>query len=71
MLGKGYSKREVLTRMQQTAEGLSSVEPVLALAHRHGIEMPIASQVLDVIEGRMKPKDFGRQLNLQDAVEVE
>lgn len=71
MLGKGYSKREVLTRMQQTAEGLSSVEPVLALAQRHGIEMPIASQVLDVIEGRMKPKDFGRQLNLQDAVEVE
>lgn len=71
MLGKGYSKREVLTRMQQTAEGLSSVEPVLELALHHGIEMPIASQVLDVIEGRMKPRDFGRQLNLQDAVEVE
>jgi len=71
MLGKGYSKREVLKRMQQTAEGLSSVEPVLELAARHGIEMPIASQVLDVIEGRMNPKDFGRQLNLQDAVEVE
>lgn len=71
MLGKGYSKREVLKRMQQTAEGLSSVEPVLELAARHGIEMPIASQVLDVIEGRMNPKEFGRQLNLQDAVEVE
>ena len=71
MLGKGYSKREVLKRMQQTAEGLSSVEPVLEIAQRHGIEMPIASQVLDVIEGRMDPKDFGRQLNLQDAVEVE
>jgi glycerol-3-phosphate dehydrogenase (NAD(P)+) len=50
---------------------LSSVEPVLEIAERHGIEMPIASQVLDVIEGRMDPKDFGRQLNLQDAVEVE
>jgi glycerol-3-phosphate dehydrogenase (NAD(P)+) len=71
MLGQGYSKREVLKRMQQTAEGLSSVEPVLEIAERHGIEMPIASQVLDVIEGRMDPKDFGRQLNLQDAVEVE
>jgi glycerol-3-phosphate dehydrogenase (NAD(P)+) len=71
MLGQGYSKREVLKRMQQTAEGLSSVEPVLEIAQRHGIEMPIASQVLDVIEGRMDPKDFGRQLNLQDAVEVE
>lgn len=71
MLGKGYSKREVMKRLQQTAEGLSSVEPVLTLAEQHGIEMPIVSQVQEVIEGKMNPRDFGRQLNLQDAVEVE
>ena len=71
MLGKGYSKREVMKRLQQTAEGLSSVEPVLSLAEKHEIEMPIVSQVQDVIEGKMNPRDFGRQLNLQDAVEVE
>mgnify|MGYP002654256114 FL=1 len=71
MLGKGYSKREVMKRLQQTAEGLSSVEPVLTLAEQHDIEMPIVSQVQDVIEGKMNPRDFGRQLNLQDAVEVE
>jgi glycerol-3-phosphate dehydrogenase (NAD(P)+) len=71
MLGQGFTKREVLKRMQQTAEGLSSVEPVLESAVQKGIEMPIVSQVSDVLNGRMKPEDFGRQLNLADDVEVE
>lgn len=71
MLGQGFSKGEVVRKLQQTAEGLTSVAPVLELALQHGIEMPIVSQVADVLEGRMKPSEFGRQLNLQDAVEVE
>jgi glycerol-3-phosphate dehydrogenase (NAD(P)+) len=71
MLGRGYTKREVLKRMQQTAEGLSSVQPVLKIAQAEGIEMPIVSQVHDVLEGKMKPAEFGRQLNLADDVEVE
>lgn len=71
MLGQGFSKGEVLRKLQQTAEGLTSVAPVLELANQHGIEMPIVAQVADVIEGRMNPREFGRQLNLQDAVEVE
>ena len=71
MLGKGFTKREVLKCMGTTAEGLSSVEPVLESAVQKGIEMPIVSQVSDVLNGRMKPQDFGRQLNLADDVEVE
>jgi len=71
MLGKGYSKLEVMRRMKQTAEGLSSVEPVLEIAERLDIDMPIVSQVRDVLEGKMKPKEFGRQLNLADDVEME
>jgi glycerol-3-phosphate dehydrogenase (NAD(P)+) len=71
MLGQGIEKQEVLTRLKQTAEGLSSVEPVLSIANRLGIEMPIVGQVHDVIEGRMKPAEFGKQLNLADDVEVE
>ena len=71
MLGKGYSKREVLKRLQQTAEGLSSVEPVLEIAERLGLEMPIVAQVRDVLEGKMKAKEFGKQLNLADDVEME
>lgn len=71
MLGQGFTKREVLKRLQQTAEGLSSVEPVLESASQKGIEMPIVTQVSDVLNGRMKAGEFGRQLNLADDVEVE
>ena len=71
MLGKGYSKLEVMRRMKQTAEGLSSVEPVLQIAQRLDIDMPIVSQVREVLEGKMNPKEFGRQLNLADDVEME
>lgn len=71
MLGKGYSKLEVMRRMKQTAEGLSSVEPVLEIAERLEIDMPIVTQVRDVLEGKMKAKEFGRQLNLNDDVEME
>jgi glycerol-3-phosphate dehydrogenase (NAD(P)+) len=71
MLGKGFTKREVLKRMGQTAEGLSSVEPVLESAIQKGIEMPIVSQVSDVLNGRMMTLDIGRQINLADDVEDE
>ncbi|MEI7420199.1 MAG: NAD(P)H-dependent glycerol-3-phosphate dehydrogenase [Actinomycetes bacterium] len=62
MLGKGYSKREVLKRLSQTAEGLTSVAPILRLAAQKGVEMPIVSQVHLVIEGKMSPKDIGPSL---------
>ncbi len=71
MLGQGYSKAEVLRRMKQTAEGLSSVEPVLEIAARLQIDMPIVTQVRDVLEGKMNHKEFGRQLNLADEIETE
>jgi glycerol-3-phosphate dehydrogenase (NAD(P)+) len=62
MLGKGYSKREVLTRLSQTAEGLASVSTVLELARAKGISMPIVEQVELVIEGKMSPKDIAPHL---------
>jgi glycerol-3-phosphate dehydrogenase (NAD(P)+) len=62
MLGKGYSKREVLKRMSQTAEGLASVAPILQLAAEKGVEMPIVQQVQLVIDGKMKPKDIAPHL---------
>lgn len=71
MLGQGFTKAEVLAKLKQTAEGLSSLQPVLEIAKARGIEMPIVQQVSDVVEAKMDPKDFGRQLNLADAIEVE
>jgi glycerol-3-phosphate dehydrogenase (NAD(P)+) len=62
MLGKGYSKREVLARLSQTAEGLASVSTILGLARAKGISMPIVEQVELVIEGKMNPKDIAPHL---------
>ena len=62
MLGKGYSKREVLARLSQTAEALVSVSTVLELAREKNIAMPIVEQVELVIEGKMSPKDIAPHL---------
>jgi glycerol-3-phosphate dehydrogenase (NAD(P)+) len=62
MLGKGYTKREVLARLSQTAEGLASVSTILELARARGISMPIVEQVELVIEGKMSPKDIAPHL---------
>jgi len=62
MLGRGYSIREVIKRMSQTAEGLASVKPILALAAEKNIAMPIVEQVNAVLEGRMDPRDIAPHL---------
>jgi len=62
MLGQGFSKREVLKRMSQTAEGLASVEPILQLAAEKGVPMPIVQQVQAVIDGELLPRDIAPHL---------
>lgn len=55
LLGQGYNFQQVVERMEQTAEGLRSVGAVLHLAARHGVAMPIAQQIHDVLHGRLDP----------------
>ena len=62
MLGKGYTLREVQKRMSQTAEGLSSVAPILQLAKAKNVSMPIVEQVQLVLEGKMHPRDIAPTL---------
>ena len=62
MLGKGYTLREVAKRLNQTAEGLASVAPILALAEAKGIKMPIVEQVKLVMDGEMSPRDIAPHL---------
>lgn len=69
MLGRGFSKREVLKRMSQTAEGLASVEPVLELAAAKGVSMPIVEQVQLVLEGKMAPRDIAPHLTSEGLAE--
>ena len=62
LLGQGYSFDDVVRQMNQTAEGLSSVAPVLELAAAKGVEMPIVSQVAQVLAGPMHPRDIAPHL---------
>jgi len=62
LLGQGYSFANVVAQMNQTAEGLASVAPILALAEARGVEMPIVRQVSQVLAGTLKPKDIAPHL---------
>lgn len=62
LLGQGASFADVVDAMQQTAEGLTSITPVLELARQKGISMPITEQVAAILAGEMKPQDFAPQI---------
>ncbi|MDQ1128374.1 NAD(P)H-dependent glycerol-3-phosphate dehydrogenase [Microbacterium sp. SORGH_AS_0888] len=66
LLGQGYSFQDVVDNMQQTAEGLASVGPILQLARTAGIEMPIVEQVKRVLDGTMDPREIAPHLTTDD-----
>ncbi|MBM3717108.1 MAG: NAD(P)-dependent glycerol-3-phosphate dehydrogenase [Actinobacteria bacterium] len=66
LLGQGYGYKEVVAQMQQTAEGLASVAPVLQLAKQVGVDMPIVRQVKMVLDGTMDPRDIAPHLTTDD-----
>jgi glycerol-3-phosphate dehydrogenase (NAD(P)+) len=50
-LGSGMTSAQALAATSQTAEGVTSYAPVLELARKHGVDMPITSVVAAVIAG--------------------
>jgi glycerol-3-phosphate dehydrogenase (NAD(P)+) len=50
-LGQGMTAAEARAVTSQTAEGVTSYAPVLELARKHGVEMPITEVVAAVIAG--------------------
>jgi glycerol-3-phosphate dehydrogenase (NAD(P)+) len=62
LLGQGYSFADVVKSMQQTAEGLASVAPILELASAKGVDMPIVRQVSEVLAGTLNPRDIAPHL---------
>ena len=58
LLGQGHSFTDVVASMNQTAEGLSAVGPVLELARSRGISMPIVTQVGQVLSGERDPREL-------------
>ena len=51
-LGQGRSMADVLGARRSVAEGVASAPAVVALAARHGVEMPICAAVDDILAGR-------------------
>ena len=61
-LGLGRSLEEVLGEMRMVAEGVKTVATVVDLADRHGLSMPIARTIHDVVAGRIRAVDAYRGL---------
>jgi glycerol-3-phosphate dehydrogenase (NAD(P)+) len=51
-LAKGRPLDQILAGMTMVAEGVNTTGAALALAARHGVELPIAAQMADVLAGR-------------------
>jgi len=49
MIGKGYSVASARAEMSMVAEGYYAAECVMKINERHGVDMPIASAVYDML----------------------
>lgn len=56
-LAQGRKLADIVSEMRMVAEGVKTTQSALGLAHRHGVEMPIAEQVGRVIAGEVHPRE--------------
>ena len=61
-LGRGRPLEEVLGEMRMVAEGVKTASTVVQLADEHGLSMPIARTIDDVVNGRIRAADAYRGL---------
>jgi glycerol-3-phosphate dehydrogenase (NAD(P)+) len=61
-LGRGRLVEDVVAMTRQVAEGVKSCGPVLDLARKHGVDMPIAEQVAAVVHGGTSVEEMGSRL---------
>jgi glycerol-3-phosphate dehydrogenase (NAD(P)+) len=66
-LGQGRSAAEAKELTAQTAEGVTSYAPVLELARKHGVEMPLTEMVAAVITGQLSVADAAAALMSRSA----
>ncbi len=64
-LGRGLTLAEAVAAARHTAEGVASCGPILELARRHGVELPITEQIVAVVHGgvplsEVAPRLLGR-----------
>ena len=51
-LAKGRPLHDILVSMKTVAEGVRTTEAALVLGARHGVELPITSQIGELLAGR-------------------
>jgi glycerol-3-phosphate dehydrogenase (NAD(P)+) len=61
-LGQGRELDDILGSMRMVAEGVKTAGPLVDLARRHDVEMPIAEQVAAIVAGAVSPADALRNL---------
>ena len=66
-LGEGMTSAQARAVSRQTAEGVTSYAPVLELARKHGVEMPITEVVAAVIAGDLSVGDAAAVLASRSA----
>jgi glycerol-3-phosphate dehydrogenase (NAD(P)+) len=61
-LGQGHALADIIAEMNMVAEGVKTARPVLDLAAKHGLEMPIVEQVVRVLEDGVPAAEAVRTL---------
>jgi glycerol-3-phosphate dehydrogenase (NAD(P)+) len=51
-LARGRPLHDIVTSMKMVAEGVNTTRAAIALGSRYGVELPIATQMSAVLEGR-------------------
>jgi glycerol-3-phosphate dehydrogenase (NAD(P)+) len=64
-LARGRPLPDVLAGMKMVAEGVRTTDAALALAVRHGVELPIAGQVAHLLAGRKDARTALEELMLR------
>ena len=71
-LGEGHKIKDILASMNMVAEGVKSSSPLLDLANRHGVDMPITEQVVAVChKGRAAREALGSLMQRNTKSETE
>jgi glycerol-3-phosphate dehydrogenase (NAD(P)+) len=66
-LGKGLSVEETTALTRQTCEGVKSCQSILDLAHKHGVDMPLTEQVVEVVHHGVSPREMLGRLMSREA----
>jgi glycerol-3-phosphate dehydrogenase (NAD(P)+) len=65
-LGKGETIDEILDSMAQVAEGVWNCDTARELAHKAGVEMPIAEQAYRIVREGVSPLEAVQSLMSRD-----